>query len=425
MQPVHDTEAVALLDFSRELLFILDEEQRIVFVNRRAVVLIADEHLTRSGAPWCGLCTDSAGAEALTGEKTVFDAALQGRNGKTIPCRWERQAGLNGRILLRGVPLAGEDPFRSYIENCPDAVLVADDRGYYTYANPAACRMTGYSKDELVGAHLRLLAVPERSAVAEESFARLRETGRFSGEGRFLRKDRSLGIWSLEAVRLDTGDYLAVFKDITEWHRAREQLQHNLKEKEVLLQEIHHRVKNNLNVVVSLLNLQRRAAGDSASSAILQKSESRLRAMALVHEEIYRSENFTAIDFSAYAGRLLRAVARLYQPSGCRVELALDLSRLLFPLETAIPAGLALHELAVNAYRYAFTGRTHGVLTVSLQRHGSVVHLRVQDDGPGFSGRDQAGGLGLELVRILARQLNGSASIAGDAGAEILLEFPG
>jgi len=199
-------------------------------------------------------------------------------------------------------------------------------------------------------------------------------------------------------------------------------LQANLTEKETLLKEIHHRVKNNLQMVLSLLNLQE---DESDTVAHFKKAmDARVQAMALIHEMLYESDRLSVVDLGAYARRLLGTLSTSAN-SGVTVDIAADDIRC--SLDKAIPIGLILSELVTNAFKHAFAGRTGGRLTVGIASDGGTVNVTVADDGPGLPasfGGPGHGGLGLHLVQALSSQLAGDLSWRTGPGTTFTVRFP-
>lgn len=199
-------------------------------------------------------------------------------------------------------------------------------------------------------------------------------------------------------------------------------------EKQTLLKEIHHRVKNNLQIVSSLLQLQAIELDDPDALAAVEDGQNRVKAMALIHEKLYQSENISQIDFEAYTHQLLQQIGTIYDgrhavQSQVKTELAT------VDIETAIPLGLILTELVSNAYKYAFSDEIQGRIEIVLKDLGSDRYeLQIKDNGPGLSENfdmDKNRSLGLRLVRNLARQLYGSVAYSFEDGAVFSVEFAG
>jgi len=194
-----------------------------------------------------------------------------------------------------------------------------------------------------------------------------------------------------------------------------------------LLKEIHHRVKNNMQVISSLVSLQADGTKDETVREVLKDVTYRVRSMALVHEKLYQSENLAQIDFSDYARSLLNYLWRAHGAVAATVRLTLDLESVLLPVDTAVPCGLILNELAGNALKHAFKDCDEGEVTVSLcSDEDGGVSLDVRDNGiglkEGFDWRHSKS-LGLRLVQMLSSQLDGNVEFSGEAGTQFKLDF--
>jgi PAS domain S-box-containing protein len=217
--------------------------------------------------------------------------------------------------------------------------------------------------------------------------------------------------------------------DVTDRKRADERIRASLREKEVLLKEIHHRVKNNMQVISSLVALQAERLPDAAMRAVLQDVTHRVRSMALVHEKLYQSADMAQVQFAEYAQSLLNYLWRAHETTAPGIRLALDLEPVQLSVNAAVPCGLVLNELASNALKHAFHSRADGEVSVVLR--GSPegrVCLRVRDNGTGLpAGLDwrQADTLGLRLVQMLAGQLDATVDVHSNKGTEFTVTFGG
>ncbi len=214
--------------------------------------------------------------------------------------------------------------------------------------------------------------------------------------------------------------------DITERKHAEQQVQAALHEKEVLLKEIHHRVKNNLQVISSILQMQGRAIADPHYRNIFNECQDRVRTMALVHEKLYRSHNLAAIDLAEEIRELGAMLASSYGRPG--VQLLVQAEPASVDIEVAVPLGLALNELVSNALKYAFPAERAGTVTVTLSRPlPEQLRLSVRDNGCGLPAGfawQKATSLGLTMVHALARQLRAEVEVRQDNGTEFVLTFP-
>jgi two-component sensor histidine kinase len=203
----------------------------------------------------------------------------------------------------------------------------------------------------------------------------------------------------------------------------------SLHEKEVLLKEIHHRVKNNLQVISSLLSLQSENITDSYSLEKFKESQNRVRSMALVHEKLYESKDFSKISFSEYIEAFIEAVNRSYNISEGRVKLHVntDIGKSYFDLNIAIPCALILNELVSNAFKYAFPNQREGNLYLNFNRSNEDDYLiEVRDDGIGIPSdidTKTTSSLGLQLVDMLIEQINGTVNVKSENGTTFTIRF--
>lgn len=220
---------------------------------------------------------------------------------------------------------------------------------------------------------------------------------------------------------------LGVVIDVTERKDAEEHVRASLAEKEVLLKEIHHRVKNNMQVICSLMDIQSNALADPGMREHFREVRDRVRSMALVHEKLYQSETLASIEFADYTRSLLESLAKAHRNPETLVGLELDLQPVLLSIETAVPCGLILNELITNAFKHAFRDRTKGKVSIELRTNpDGRVCLRVSDDGPGLpAGMDwrQSRSLGLRLIHLLAGQLDATLEVRPGGGADFLITF--
>jgi two-component sensor histidine kinase len=221
---------------------------------------------------------------------------------------------------------------------------------------------------------------------------------------------------------------LGVVMDITARKQAEEQIKASLAEKEVMLREIHHRVKNNLQVISSLVSLQADSLSDERMRDEFNDVRDRVRSMALIHEKLYQTGNLAQLNFADYAASLLHSLWRSHGALAEKVRLKLALAPVTLSIETAMPCGLILNELAGNALKHAFPGSIGGEVTVGLEHDllTGAVCLQVCDNGVGLpAGLDwrQSPSLGLHLVHILAGQLCGTVETGIGPGAEFSVTF--
>ncbi|BCL38139.1 PAS domain S-box protein [Nostoc sp. MS1] len=217
-----------------------------------------------------------------------------------------------------------------------------------------------------------------------------------------------------------------IVEDITESKRAKEHIEASLREKEVLLKEIHHRVKNNLAIVSSLLQMQSRRTQDTQAHEILRDSHNRIASIALIHETLYSSENLANIDFPQYIAQLINHLLDSYNVQSQQIKITTQIEQVSLDIEMAIPCGLIINELVSNALKYAFPDKNDGEIWVKLYQDGQELILLIQDNGIGLPenfNSNKSKKLGINLVRGLVQQLRGSIAINSQQGAEFRICF--
>jgi PAS domain S-box-containing protein len=217
--------------------------------------------------------------------------------------------------------------------------------------------------------------------------------------------------------------------DITEKKLNEERITQSLKEKEILLKEVHHRVKNNMQVISSILNLQSSYVKDDYALGLLKESQNRIKTMAYIHESLYQNKTFTSINFSDYVSTLTNNILQSYAASIQKVRLVLDIQKIILNLDTSIPAGLIINELVTNSIKHAFKGDKDGIILINLHSKDNTLFLEVSDNGKGFPNEvdfRNTNSLGLQLVNTLVEQLNGSIELTQNKykGASFHIQFP-
>lgn len=216
--------------------------------------------------------------------------------------------------------------------------------------------------------------------------------------------------------------------DITMKKETEKETIESLHEKEVLLKEIHHRVKNNLQVISSILNLQSSFVSDKNTLGVLQESRNRIRSMAIIHENLYRTTNFSSIDFAGYLKNLVMNLSALYHQDDYNVNIVYDLQEVNISLDQAVPSGLIMNELITNSLKYAFINKENddNQLLISMKESEGTIHLRVKDNGVGLPDNFEIGKtdtLGLQLVVTLSEQLDAALTYKIENGTDFLISF--
>ncbi|WP_243361787.1 sensor histidine kinase [Fundidesulfovibrio terrae] len=329
-----------------------------------------------------------------------------------------------------------EERFRVMVEQAPEAVVVSDvKQGKTVDANANAVKLFGCSREELFEKGILRFYLPDQPdgrPVLEST----RENSARALAGEEVVLERSIRnlhgqerICEVRLVRLPSSDHdlvRASWIDITERKRTEEIMAASLREKEVLLREIHHRVKNNLNIISSLLSLQEDAVDHPAALDALAESRGRITSMAMIHEQLYTSGDFSGIEVDGYLRQLLARLVAAYRATG-DISLAFDLSAITLTLDQAIPFGLIMNELVTNSLKHAFRNRDRGTITVSTALENGSVNLVIADDGEGLPqgfSLNSVSSLGLQIVTMLVRQLHGKLTVEPAGGARFRLCFP-
>jgi PAS domain S-box-containing protein len=320
-----------------------------------------------------------------------------------------------------------EERFRSLVETSSDWIWEVDSSGVYTYASPKVKDILGYDPWEVTGRTPFDLMPPQEAERLKAFFADkvMSRESFYCLENVNLHKNGQIVILETNGVPIIGADgelsgYRGVDRDITERKRAETLLRSSLEEKEILLKEIHHRVKNNLQIVSTLLDLQSESIHDRAALDAFQESQDRIKAMALIHESLYKTSDMVSIDVGRYIEALSGHLLKSYLIVPERISLRADAGGVSMGIDKAIPCGLIINELISNALKHAFPGDLPGEIKVSFQRakEGDIT-LRVEDNGVGLpAGLEimKTGTLGLQLVTMLARQLHGVLTVGSEPG---------
>lgn len=322
-----------------------------------------------------------------------------------------------------------EEKFRTLFECSNDGVYILEPGGKMLEANHMACKQFGLSREKLLGKTMPELLAPDKAGNFENRVQEIQRKGQLVFESSHLRMD---GVSFPVEISVRPFDYggkpalLGTFRDISQRKRAEEDLRTSLREKEMLLREIHHRVKNNLQVVSSLLYLQSECFSDPELAAAFLDSQSRICSMALAHEQLYQSKNLAEVNIKAYVENLVKELRHVFLTPRQEISWHLQLEEFVLDIEKVVPFGLLLTELVSNSYKHAFNDGKNGSIEILLCRCGEEVVLAVADDGMGlpadFDWR-QAQTLGLQLVNALVLQLNGSLELERAGGTLFRLRF--
>ncbi|MEF3275517.1 MAG: PAS domain S-box protein [Chloroflexus sp.] len=327
---------------------------------------------------------------------------------------------------LRGA----EHPYRVLVETMNEGALTLLSDGTILYCNSKFAEMVGLSQDQLTGRSLLDLVAPADRLLCAELLA-AGTTGSSKGPITLQAVDGSQrpAQISLRALKDETeANTCAVVTDLSGPQAVAAQLRAALAEKELLLREVHHRVKNNLQIVSSLLRLQAENISDERVSAAVQDSQNRIRALALVHEQLYRSESLAHIDIGEYLQSIATSVWRSLSMRGSPIRLASEVSHgISINIDQAIALGLIVTELVSNSVKHAFPNGTHdGIISLRVDRTADSLLIEVADNGIGIPAQINPGGgsLGMQLVHGLCRQIGATLQFGSGPGTTVIIQLP-
>ncbi|MDQ1276703.1 MAG: hypothetical protein QG610_2281, partial [Euryarchaeota archaeon] len=338
-----------------------------------------------------------------------------------------------------------EEKYRNIVETANEVILITDKESVITYVNPKIIDVLGYPLEEVIGRPIWDFISEECKPVVRLNLEKRRQGISGSYELKLIRKDGS-PLWTfLNAKPLfdNEGNYtgaMSMLTDITKRKEAEEAL---INIETARKKEIHHRIKNNLQVISSLLDLQaeqfrnRKNIKDSEVLGAFRESQDRVISMALIHEELYKGEEFETLNFSPYIKELTENLFETYSLGDTRITLRMDLEEnLFFDMDTAVPLGMIVNELVSNSLKHAFTGRDKGEIRIKLCREESIEFkkeesestsftLKISDNGVGIPELEieNLDSLGMQLVTSLVDQLDGELELKRNNGTEFTIKF--
>jgi len=377
-----------------------------------------------------------AGRRADTGGYAEADLLARAFNGMTDRLERAREVlelEMAGRAKAQSALERSEALLKLHLDTTPVGCIFFDAEGRITAWNPAAERIFGWKGAEVLGGNgADVLLLPEERGQMLETFRDILERGRAITVNRNRTRDGRIITCEWHSSRLtENGQAVGVASlvlDVTERLAAESRLYAGLREKETLLQEVHHRVKNNMQIISSLLSLQAGRHPDPRFREMADESIARIRSMALVHEKLYRARSMSEVDLAGYLQTLVGKLAASLGEGG-RFTAATECGEVSLGIGQAVPVGLIVNELVINAFKHAFAGRASGLVRVRAETRDGEAVLTVSDDGlgmpPGFA-PERAEGLGWQIVTGLTEQLRGRLDVTPgeDGGATVRIVFP-
>lgn len=327
------------------------------------------------------------------------------------------------------------EKFKSIFDHAAEAIILFDRNGKILEANDKIEDIAGFPKEELIGENFMKL-LPNIEMDMENVISSFKNF--VAGEKRELNDME----WTLTNVKGEKLTLIAhpsiikkndkidgmvvILEDVTERKNAENKLKNSLKEKDVLLREVHHRVKNNMQIISSLLSLQMTNIPDADTVNVLRECQGRVRSMAMIHEKLYESPDLSHINFKSYLEKLLSHIRHSYHINTAPIYFDIDVQDLEMGLETALPCGLIVTELVTNSIKYAFPQNQKGEITVKLKSNDEKYELIVSDDGVGLPediSPETTEKLGLRLVNLLVHQLVGKMKLERNNGTRFIINF--
>jgi PAS domain S-box-containing protein len=323
--------------------------------------------------------------------------------------------------------------YRTLAESAQDAIYRIAPDMRVMYVNSFAARLLGTEQEDIVGKPLDSLFPSKTMEIMAPRLLSVFHTGKPSSVENKITFYKGV-MWqntSLVPIKDPNGkvaSILGVSRDITDRKLAEDKLVTSLREKEVLLKEVHHRVKNNLQIIYSLLNIEANYTRDEGTKNVLSECQGRVKSMALIHESLYRSEDLARVNFASYIRNLTTALFRSYNVDKKIIRSDLDLEEIFLGIDQAISFGLILNELVTNCLKHAFPNGRAGEIKIELLSCNDLIMLIIKDNGIGLPANSTSsqgsGSLGLKLVDSLVKQLKGTIETNLSKGTEFKITFP-
>ena len=328
-------------------------------------------------------------------------------------------------------------PYEFALNNSVDGIYWFTIDAKIVYLNDAACKMLGYDKEELLGKYLEVMDPNFNRLTAIEVMYKIRNTQNWILETTQKKKDGEIFPVEVSGHGFTYGgqEYICAFgRDLSQRQEINKkitninlELQKSLDEKEILLKEIHHRVKNNMEIISSLLAMQLRRAEDDEVKYILKQSKSRINTMALVHEFLYLGENLAYINLQDYIKKLVQDIKELYISQNTQLEVDLHIDKIIFSTNRCIQIGMVLHELCVNALKYAFKEDRENLLCIHMKKIDDKIHVKIRDNGEGLEDVNclyKSDSIGMQLIHsIVEDQLDATIEFKNNNGLECNIIF--
>ncbi|WP_044415134.1 sensor histidine kinase [Halarcobacter anaerophilus] len=329
-------------------------------------------------------------------------------------------------------------PYEFALDHSVDAIHWFTLEGKFTYVNEATCKLDGYTKEEFENMYLEDVDINFTRETSPLCMNDIKTIPNWRIESTHRRKDGTTYPVEVSghAFIYNGKEYICAFaRDMTQRIENRnkitkmnEELQKSVKEKEILLKEIHHRVKNNMEIISSLLNMQAYKSEDEKFKEQMKESRSKIHAMALVHEFLYLGENLAYINVNEYIEKLVDDIKELYISNNTQIEVDLSIDKMEFSINRCVQVGMLLHELCVNAFKYAFKSNRKNLLYLRMKIEDENIHVIIKDNGEELKDLDKlrkSDSIGMQLIEsIVDFQLHGTIEFKNNSGLECSIIFP-
>jgi len=449
------------LDIAEVMLIALDKTGQITLINRKGCRILGYEYGELTGKNWFETCLPPGNRDEVF---EIFKQLMKGkieaaeyyenpvltRTGEERLIAWHNANLKNEHGDIVGTLSSGQDiteqkqaeealqkseaRYRELFENMSSGVAVyeaVNDGADFIFKdfNKAGEKIDNIKREDLIGKKVTDVFPGVKEFGLLEVFLRVWRTGKPQRPPASLYKDERIVVWRENYVyKLPTGEIVAVYDDVTEKKEAENELKNSLKEKELLVKEIHHRVKNNMAVISSLLNLQAEKFEEPSVLNAFRDSRHRIRSMALVHEKLYQAKDLSKIEFSQYIKELSQQVSRSNEFQGARISVKVKADNIKLGIDAAIPCGLIINELLTNAFKYAFPINRTGKIHIHMKLgENKFYELIISDNGVGLPGHidvQNPSTFGLNLVYLLTQQLEGKVETQREKGTRFIIKFP-
>jgi len=438
-----------------DVLFTTDDKGSITYLSPSALRMFGWSPEEMIGRRFVEFLPESEIPKAMQAFQTAVSTGLPSRNlsllmkrkddslfnGEIKSSPLDKKRGIMGTLgLIRDITeykktetalQESEERYRTLIENASDFIYRTDKEGRFTFINRAAIAVTGYEEKDLIGKFYPTLIRPDMRKMAVKTFLYQIRMGTPNTYSEFplITKD-GCEIWLGQNIQLivqngQVTGFQAVSRDISEGKRAEEVIQQQLEEKEILLKEVHHRIKNNIASIGGLLSMRLQSSTHPEATAALKDAIGRVESMRILYEKLLLGKGHENISVKNYIESLADSIFALF-PGSAKITVDKHIDNFHLDPKRLFPLGLIINELLTNKMKYAFIGRDAGEIKISLTTADKHVKLSIEDDGNGLPegfAIDQSKGFGLMLVKMLSQQLAGSFLMEKQAGTRCTFEF--